>query len=71
MGADGRGERSGEGAVPPPQKKMNFYLKQVGFGAFYDYFLRLCPAPLNPPLTAHRIMSTYVFIAYQPAVEVP
>ena len=34
MGADGRGEGSEEGAVPPPQKKMNFYLKMVCFGAF-------------------------------------
>ena len=28
------GDGSGEGAVPPPRKKMKFYLKQVGFGAF-------------------------------------
>jgi len=28
------GERSGEGAVLPPQKNLNFYLKMVGFGAF-------------------------------------
>ena len=28
------GKGSGEGAVPPPQKKLNFYLKMVGFGAF-------------------------------------
>jgi len=26
MGAEGRGEGFEEGAVPPPQKKMNFYL---------------------------------------------
>jgi len=35
------GDGSGEGAVPPPQKKnLNFYLKMVGFGAritFYGY----------------------------------
>jgi len=34
MGADGRGEGPGEGAQPHPQKKMNFYLKKVDFGAF-------------------------------------
>jgi len=28
------GEGSEEGAVPLPRKKLNFYLKQVGLGAF-------------------------------------
>ena len=27
-------EGFGEGAVPPSQKNLNFYLKMVGFGAF-------------------------------------
>jgi len=31
----------GRELCPSPEKKLNFYLKQVGFGAFYDYFLRL------------------------------
>jgi len=40
MGADGRGAKgaeevgSVEGAVPLPRKKLKFYLKQVGLGAF-------------------------------------
>ena len=38
MGADGRVEGlEGKGLCPSPEKK-NFYLKQVGFGAFYNYF---------------------------------
>jgi len=32
--ADGRGGRVWGGGYAPPQKKMNFYLKMVGFGAF-------------------------------------
>jgi len=40
-GADGRGAEGDASAprprqtVPSPEKKLNFYLKQVGFGAFY------------------------------------
>ena len=56
------GDGSGRGLCPLPPKKLNFYLKMVGFGAFYDYFLHLCknwsgqwgaaaPHPLDPPLS--------------------
>jgi len=42
-GADGRGAKGAEGGevcgggggcAPSPENKLNFYLKQVGFGAF-------------------------------------
>ena len=61
------GNGSGEGAVPPPQKKIEFLPENGGFGAFKDYFLRLSknwssqwgaavpPPPLDPPLIAYPV----------------
>ena len=63
---NGGGRSRGGGS---PEKKLNFYLKKVDFGAFYDYFLRLFknwsgqwgaaapPLPLNPPRAVHDPVS--------------
>ena len=64
-GADGRGDGSGEGAVPPHQKKMNFHQKMVGIlvnskMTFYVYAKigqvngGHQPRPLDPPLLYFR-----------------
>ena len=59
--ADGRGEGAWEGAVPPPQKEMNFHQKMVDIlvhskMTFYVYAKigqvngGHPPPPMDPPL---------------------
>jgi len=61
-GADGRGERSGEGAVPPRQKKFEILPENGGFwcilGLLFYVYAKIgqangeggSPRPLDPPL---------------------
>jgi len=54
-GGTGR-ESTGDGAVPPPRKKMNFSIKMVSSGAFWVALAISCRLPVAARFT--RIGST-------------